>query len=204
MEGFPMKTTLLACLFAIAMAGAAMAQSGTPAPQVRLPTPSQATLRPTPRHLELLRGAGIDAAAGSIRTPTTLSVRNPIAGNASLGFVVLVNLFPAADTQGVAQLEPNSERGDQSWVEIRFRADATSRYIVDCAVSGDRSTNFRFVRYSGEGASRRRETSTVTIADGRAGMVLQPRGIAGEHLLYLEGVGGHAWQFRSCEITPVG
>lgn len=199
-----MKTTLLTCLFAIAMAGAAMAQSGAPAPQLRLPTPSQTTLRPTPRHLELLRVAGISTTPSAIRTPTTVSVRNPIAENATLGFVVVNSFMPTAETQGLAMMEPNAEAGDQSWVEIRFRADATSRYIVDCAVGGVGMTNYRFVRYSGEGSSRRRETSAVTISGGRVGMVLQPRGSAGQHLLYLEGLNYGNWQFRSCEITPVG
>lgn len=199
-----MRSLMIACALAMLAATSAAAQQQPQMqtlPQVRINP--QVLVRPqlTPRQLEIWRGAGITTAPTSVQSATIVSVRAPVAAMASLNMFNVASYSPGAESTGVAVLRANPATSDQSWVEVSFSADATSRYIVDCAVGGS-ATNYRFVRYSGEGSARRREETRVPVSGGRIGMVLQPRGSAGGQAFFVMGL-DQGWQFKSCEITPV-
>lgn len=197
-----MKGLWSAAVLAAAMAATAQAQPQVQ-PQLRV-NPQVLSAKPAlnPRQLELLRGAGITVPPTSVQSATTLSVRTPMVDLASLSFFNVASYTPANETAGVAVLQANPPSSDQSWVQIGLRADARSRYIIDCEVGGA-ATQYRFVRYTGEGGSRQREETRVPASNGRVGIVLQPRGTAGPQSVHLMGL-DQGWQFKSCDITPIG
>lgn len=198
-----MRIALLACLLSAAFLGAAVAQQPQALPQVRVQTPPALAGRLSSRQLELLRAAGVTQPPAGVQATVHVSANRPVTENARLSFFVVNNYTPSREGDGSIQMNPNPGAADVSWVQVNFAADATSRYIVDCAVSGVSTSRYRFVRMVGEGGAQRREQTEVSVSGGRVGMVLQPRGAAGGEGVYLMGLGAYGWNFHSCDITPV-
>ncbi|GAM97134.1 hypothetical protein U91I_00759 [alpha proteobacterium U9-1i] len=201
-----MKTILLACGLALALAGSAFAQGAAPVqinPQVRAQV-NAPRLQPTPRQLELLRAAGAPTERPSLRAATTLSVRSPVTEHAWLEFNRAILVSPAGGATGRAQLE--GQYNNPGYVQIAFRADATSRYIVDCQILGPHQNDFKFIREIRNGGTLRNEETLSAVSNERVGLVLQPLGAAGVQQIRLQGNGrsSTSWQFFACEITPVG
>lgn len=198
---------LLAAVVLLSIATPASAQSSAadrrpvarPVPAAPMPAKSS---RLSPRQQALLRSAGLTLeAAPTPQGPIRLTVRNPVTDAGSLDFFTLATYSPASGEQGRAQLQPNPERSDQSWVQISFRAERERRYIVDCKVSG--AARYRFVDQRGQGATRTRDISIVPLSNGQVGIVLPPSDSSGPRNLFLMGL-DRAWNFQGCDIVAVG
>lgn len=195
-----MRLALLA-FFAVALLSAVPA-----AAQINVQLPENA-VRPAPitpqalelRRVQLLRAAGVTPPPGGLREATTASVGTPVSGSVRLQFYGLTHYLPQIPTYGSATMRANPA-GDISWVQIRFRADAGVRYIVDCTVSGP-AANFQFERLTG-GLRDPRDASTTTASGGRVAVVLTPAAATGDQTVFLKARDNH-WYFHQCEVVPV-
>ncbi len=197
----------LTAFFAAALfcAGDAAAQIAAQTPNLQLPN-NQPTVLSAPaveaRRVQILRAAGVQPPPGGLSTATTLSVNTPTVPGARLNFHNLAFYLPSVASGGTATMRPNAGPGDISYVDIRFRADARVRYIVDCVVTGQ-ATTYQFERLTGPRTAPRetRETTTVTRSEGRVATLVPPAAVTGDQTLYLKS--REQWWFHQCEIVPV-
>jgi hypothetical protein len=152
------------------------------------------------RRVAIARAAGATPPASGLTEATTLSVNAPSVRNARLQFNNLAYYLPHVSLYGSATMRANSAPGDISWVDIRFRADARTRYIIDCAITGP-ATRFQYERLTG-GPRDPRENTTTSVSDGRVSMVTPAAAATGDMTVFLKGLNGN-WYFHQCEIVPI-
>ena len=198
-----MKIALIACVAAtLLLASGAAAQ----VPNVQLP---EAAIQPRAlpeaalqaRRIQILRTAGVPVPPAGLREVTTLSVNAQSLPNARLQFYGLSSYLPGVSSIfGSAAFRANAVATDAVSINIAFRGDARTRYIVDCMVSGP-ARSFQFERLTG-GLRDPREISTVTVSEGRVSTLVPPPAATGEQRLLLKGL-DNSYYFHQCEIVPV-